>query len=290
LPFRCVHRAQRSRQLQHGCVLAFARPGEQHGLPVGELQRIVMQDAPLGRAVQRSGVIVAIPILSGLHHQYVAERHIISPKREPRPSVSPWRPATGAGPGNPHAILPALNEGSQCGGEPDEFRLIQVMKTLFLIRHAKSSWDDTALPDKDRPLGDRGRRDAPKMGKRLAKRDVKPDLILSSPARRALTTAEIIAKKLDYKLKDIVVDDRLYAGAVHSLLNVIHGLGDKPERVMLFGHNPELTEFAHRLSGEITHMPTCAVAEFTFSAKSWRNIGKANLARVALDYPKKKKS
>ena len=71
------------------------------------------------------------------------------------------------------------------------------MKTLFLIRHAKSSWDDTALPDKDRPLDDRGRRDAPKMGKRLAKRDVKPDLILSSPARRALTTAEVIAKKLD---------------------------------------------------------------------------------------------
>src|SRR6476646_2170934 len=83
---------------------------------------------------------------------------------------------------------------------------------------------DTALPD-------RGRRDAPKMGKRLAKRDVKPDLILSSPAQRALKTAEIIAKKLDYKLKDIVVDDRLYAGAVHDLLNVIHKLGDKLERV-----------------------------------------------------------
>jgi phosphohistidine phosphatase len=96
------------------------------------------------------------------------------------------------------------------------------MKTLFLIRHAKSSWDDTALPDKDRPLANRGRRDAPKMGRRLAKREVKPDLILSSPARRALTTAEIIAKKLDYKLKNIVVDDRLYAGAVHGLLDVIH--------------------------------------------------------------------
>ena len=91
------------------------------------------------------------------------------------------------------------------------------MKMLFLVRHAKSSWDDTALPDKDRPLDDRGKRDAPKMGKRLAKRDVKPDLILSSPAKRALTTAEIIAKKLDYKLKDIVVDDRLYAGAVNVL-------------------------------------------------------------------------
>src|SRR5437899_10475758 len=92
------------------------------------------------------------------------------------------------------------------------------MKTLFLVRHAKSSWDDTALPDKDRPLNDRGKRDAPKMGERLAKRDVKPDLILSSPARRALTTAEIIAKKLDYKRKDIVADDRLYAGEADDLL------------------------------------------------------------------------
>jgi phosphohistidine phosphatase SixA len=110
------------------------------------------------------------------------------------------------------------------------------MKTLFLIRHAKSSWDDIALPDKDRSLNDRGRRDAPKMGKRLAKRDVTPDLTLSSPARRALTTAEIIAKKLDYKLKDIVVDDRLYAGAADDLLKVIQKLGDKLESVMLFGH------------------------------------------------------
>ena len=161
------------------------------------------------------------------------------------------------------------------------------MKTLFLIRHAKSSWDDTALPDKDRPLGDRGKRDAPKMGKRLAKRHVKPDLILSSPALRARSTAEIIAKKLDYERKNIVVDDRVYAGEVDDLLNVIHKLGDKLKRVMLFGHNPELTELAGRLSSEITHMPTCAVAEFTFDAKSWSNIGKAKLSKVALDYPKR---
>ena len=143
------------------------------------------------------------------------------------------------------------------------------------------------MPDKDRPLDDRGKRDAPKMGKRLAKRNVQPDLILSSPAMRALATAEIIAKKLDYKLEDIVVDDGLYAGEADDLLNVIHKLGDKLERVMLFGHNPELNELAHRLSSEITHMPTCAVAEFTFNAKSWLNIGKAKLAKVALDYPKK---
>jgi phosphohistidine phosphatase len=161
------------------------------------------------------------------------------------------------------------------------------MKELFLIRHAKSSWDDTALPDQDRPLDDRGKRDAPKMGKRLAKRDVKPDLILSSPAMRALTTAKIIAKKLDYKLKDIVVDDRLYAGEADNLLNLIHKLGDKLKRVMLVSHNPELTELAHRLSSEITHMPTCAVAGFTFDEKSWSNIGKAKPARVTLEYPKK---
>src|SRR4029434_4144362 len=161
------------------------------------------------------------------------------------------------------------------------------MKTLFLIRHAKSSWDDSALPDKDRPLDDRGNRDAPRMGKRLAERDVKPDLILSSPAMRALTTAEIIAKKLDYKRKNIVVDDRLYAGEADDLLNVIHKLDEKLERVMLFGHNPELTELAHRLSSEIARMPTCAVAEFTFGAESLSNIGKTKPARVALDYPKK---
>jgi phosphohistidine phosphatase len=161
------------------------------------------------------------------------------------------------------------------------------MKTLFLVRHAKSSWDDTTLPDKDRPLDDRGKRDAPKMGKRLAKRDVKPELILSSPAMRSLATAEIIAKKLDYKLKDIVVDDRLYGGDTDGLLNVIHRLDDELERVMLFGHNPELTELARRLSSDIVRMPTCAVVKFTFTTKSWSSVGKTKLAKVALDYPKK---
>jgi phosphohistidine phosphatase len=161
------------------------------------------------------------------------------------------------------------------------------MKTLFLVRHAKSSWDDTTLSDRDRPLNGRGKRDAPKMGERLAKRDVNPDLILSSPAVRALETAEIIAKKLDYRRKDIVVDDRLYAVAADDLLDVIHKLDDKLKRVMLFGHNPELTELAHRLSNKITDLPTCAVAEFAFDAKSWSSIGKGKPARVTLDYPKK---
>lgn len=161
------------------------------------------------------------------------------------------------------------------------------MKTLFLVRHAKSSWDDTALPDRDRPLADRAKRDMATMGQRLANRDVKPDLIMSSPAARALATAEAFAKMLHYKRKDIVVNDRLYAAQADEVLDLIQELGDKLERVILVGHNPELTELAHRFASEITHMPTCAVAEFTFDAKSWSHIGEAKPAQVLFDYPKK---
>jgi phosphohistidine phosphatase len=160
------------------------------------------------------------------------------------------------------------------------------VKTLFLVRHAKSSRDDPALPDKERPLNERGVRDAPKVGERLAEQGVKPDLILSSPAVRALATAEIIARKLGYKVKDIVVDERLYATTPDDLLHVIHKIGDKPKRVMLFGHNPELTDLAHRLSSSITDMPTCAVAEFSFDIKSWSAVGKRAPAKAALLRPK----
>ena len=161
------------------------------------------------------------------------------------------------------------------------------MKTLFLVRHAKSSRDDPALPDKERPLNDRGLRDAPRMGERLARQDVKPELIMSSPAVRALATAVIIAKKLDYKRKDIVVDERLYATQPDELLEVIQELGDRPKRVMLFGHNPELTELANRLSSKITDMPTCAVAEFSFDTKSWSNVGNQEPVKVTLYRPKR---
>lgn len=160
------------------------------------------------------------------------------------------------------------------------------MKTLFLIRHAKSSWDDMTLGDKDRPLNDRGKRDAPRVGKQLSKRGVKPDLILSSPAARALATAEIIAKALDYKRSAIVVNDRLYAVDADELLDVIRQLDDRAHCVMLVGHNPELTELANRLSSKVTQLPTCAVAEFTFDSKSWKRIGKDEPATVALEYPK----
>jgi phosphohistidine phosphatase len=161
------------------------------------------------------------------------------------------------------------------------------MKTLFLVRHAKSSRDDPSLPDRDRPLDDRGRQDAPKMGKRLAKRDVKPDLLLSSPALRALTTAQLIAEEIGYKRKDIVVDDRLYASSADDLLAVIRALDKKLNRVMLFGHNPEFADLAHRLSSEIIDMPTSAVVEFDFDTKAWSDVGEVKPEKVVFDCPKR---
>ena len=161
------------------------------------------------------------------------------------------------------------------------------MKTLFLVRHAKSSRDDPSLPDRGRPLDDRGKQDAPMMGKRLARRDVKPDLLVSSPALRALTTAQLIAGELGYQRKNIVVDDRLYASSPDDLLAVIRALDKKLDRVMLFGHNPEFTDLAHRLSSEIIDMPTCAVAEFSFDTKAWSDVGDVMPAKAVLDFPKK---
>lgn len=157
------------------------------------------------------------------------------------------------------------------------------MKTLFLIRHAKSSWDDTTLPDRDRPLDARGERDVAKISKRLSQRHATPDLIMSSPAVRAVATAKAIAKGLRYKLKDIVVNDRLYAATADALIAVIEELDDKLERLMLVGHNPEFTDLARHFSSEITHMPTCAIAVFTFDTNTWSGIGEANLLETAFD-------
>jgi len=160
------------------------------------------------------------------------------------------------------------------------------MKTLYLVRHAKSSWSEPALPDHDRPLNERGLRDVATMGQRLAQRGVLPDLLLSSPATRALTTAEQLAKALGIKRKDIVVNDRLYAAPANELLSVIQGLGDEPESVMLVAHNPGLTELAHHFASEIIELPTCAIAEFRFAALTWTDIGQAEPGHVVLDSPK----
>ena len=124
------------------------------------------------------------------------------------------------------------------------------------------------------------------MGERLAKNGVKPDLVVSSPAVRALTTAELIARELDYDLREIVVDKRLYSASADDLLAVIHELGGKPKHVMLVGHNPEFAELAHSLSSDIAEMPTCAAAEFTLDIESWSDVGRQPPAKAKLYTPK----
>ena len=158
------------------------------------------------------------------------------------------------------------------------------MKTLFLVRHGQSSWDDVKLADRERPLSDKGKSDAAKMGKRLAESEVALDMIVASPAQRALATAEAIARKLDVKRRNIVQDERLYTGQVDDLLQLIQEMGRDHKRLMLVGHNPLLSELLLCLSGEDTNMPTCAVAVLRFDTKSWARIGKKKLEKVAIKY------
>ncbi|MBV2133396.1 histidine phosphatase family protein [Pseudomonas sp. MAP12] len=158
------------------------------------------------------------------------------------------------------------------------------MKVLFLVRHGQSSWDDVKLADRDRPLTDKGKSDAVKMGKRLAESEVALDMIVSSPAQRALATAETIARKLDFKRKSIVQDERLYSGQVDDLLRLIREVGDDHKRVMLAGHNPLLSELVLELADKDVNLPTCAVAILRFDTKSWAKIGRKKLEKVVIKY------
>jgi phosphohistidine phosphatase len=160
------------------------------------------------------------------------------------------------------------------------------MKTLFLVRHAKSSWDDPALPDRERPLNSRGERDVETMSRRLLQDEVQPDLIVTSPAARAVATARALANGLGCPLARIVVQDRLYAATADDLISVVESLDDGLACVMLVGHNPEMTDLAHRLSSRIGHLPTCAVAEFRFDAEVWAGVGRARLLHARFDSPK----
>lgn len=164
---------------------------------------------------------------------------------------------------------------------------VMMRRTLVLVRHGKSSWDEGDLPDRARPLAERGRRDAPMMGGRLAREGVTPDLILSSPACRAQETARLLADGLQYR-GEIALDERMYEGDVRTLLTLIGGLADDKKCVMLVGHDPEFTALAHHFSRGITRMPTCALARFDFEGRAWSAIPHLIPTRVWFDYPKKR--
>ncbi|HEY3291931.1 MAG TPA: histidine phosphatase family protein [Anaerolineae bacterium] len=164
------------------------------------------------------------------------------------------------------------------------------MKALTLIRHAKSSWDDTSLADKLRPLNERGLRDAPLIGRRLAEHGAKPDLMMASPALRALTTAQLIADEVGYPRGDIKLDDRLYEALADGLLAVIRGLDDHWQQVFMVCHNPAVADLASRLtSGKISQMPTCSIVTLTYELPAWSGVGDTEPTDVRFDSPKGEK-
>ena len=160
-------------------------------------------------------------------------------------------------------------------------------KIVYLVRHAKSSWKDPSLSDKDRPLNKRGRRSAPDMGQRLAHQGHKPDLMISSPAKRAYSTAKTIAKELGFDPAAIVKDEDLYFSGIVSMCSVLEGLEDHHQKVMMFGHNPAMTSLLNALvNSSVYNMPTCAIAVIGFDIESWAELGSANGELLGYDYPK----
>ncbi|SNC76037.1 phosphohistidine phosphatase [Hymenobacter gelipurpurascens] len=161
------------------------------------------------------------------------------------------------------------------------------MKTLYLMRHAKSSWSFDDLTDQERPLNGRGRDDAPTMGQALANRNIQLNLLVSSPAVRALSTAALVAKEIDYPHDKIQVIDRIYGAEVMDLLDVVRQFPDEADSVLLVGHNNTLTEFANLLSpSSLPELPTAAIVCLKFSCDQWAAINQNNAELYFYDHPR----
>jgi phosphohistidine phosphatase len=159
------------------------------------------------------------------------------------------------------------------------------MRQLILVRHAKSDQGHDELPDIDRPLNARGYRDAPRMAWALHARGVKPDMIVSSPAVRAISTALIFARELGFPAHQVVLDERLYEASPSTMTQVI--AGHSAETLMLFGHNPTITELATDLSGvAFENVPTSGIVYLRFTAGSWAQAVTEGGELELFDYPK----
>lgn len=162
-------------------------------------------------------------------------------------------------------------------------------RELTLIRHAKSSWDDSSLQDFDRPLNKRGFKNAPEMGKRLARRNHRTDIIISSPAARAITTAEIIASEISFDSNNILREPEIYEAGLNALVNVVASIDDNYRHAILVGHNPGLTYLCNYLcNAQLDNMPTCSIVQIKFNIDTWAAISKHEGELVNFDYPKKK--
>ena len=162
------------------------------------------------------------------------------------------------------------------------------MKTLYLVRHAKSSWKYPKLDDFERPLNKRGRRNAPFMGSILKELKVAPDLVLSSPANRAATTARTIADNIDYPLDKIQYSEIIYSFSENALIHVIRQIDDNVNNAMVVGHNPALTDLANSIGDTaISNIPTCGVCCVNMNISTWDNFGNQRGKLKFFEFPKK---
>jgi phosphohistidine phosphatase len=145
------------------------------------------------------------------------------------------------------------------------------MKTLLLMRHAKSSWDSPGLPDHARPLNRRGQRDAPRMGQLLAEKEMLPDRILSSDAVRARQTAEAVAEALGFR-GDIQLLEDLYGAGPDDYPRVLRAIPDRCASVLVISHNPGLEQFLRRATHRIEAMPTAAIAWLELALEKWSDL------------------
>jgi phosphohistidine phosphatase len=161
------------------------------------------------------------------------------------------------------------------------------MKTLYLVRHAKSSWKDQSLSDQQRPLNKRGHTSALAMGERLRKHHVEVELLYSSPALRALTTARYLADAINYDHEKIQIDSDIYFSGIDAMLQLVQECDPEINTMMLVGHNPDMTAFLNFLCGyQTSNMPTCSIATIEFNVE-WKKIAQSDGTLVDYDYPKK---
>jgi phosphohistidine phosphatase len=160
-------------------------------------------------------------------------------------------------------------------------------KTLSIVRHAKSSWKYDNVLDIDRPLKNRGIRNAYEMADDY-KHGAKPDLIITSPANRAIHTAIIFARIINYPLGNIIINESIYAGYLEVLLNLIGKSDNTVNTLMLVGHNPTFNELANYfLKKPIDNIPTAGIVTLTFETGDWKKISKDNLKKNSFIYPDK---
>jgi phosphohistidine phosphatase len=161
------------------------------------------------------------------------------------------------------------------------------MRSLYLIRHAKSDWAHDGLPDIDRPLNARGYRNAQRMAEVVAARGTQPDRIVSSPAVRALSTALIFARALAYPAARVALDDRLYEPEPDAVLEVIGEQDDTARTLLVFGHNPTWSTLASQLArGFFGELPTTGLVAIRFDAQTWREAVLKPGELALYDFPK----